>query len=176
MTISTEDRSYIIWQNRALEFYIAARVSYRRQLYRPAAFLAQQAIEQMLKGTLVWWDKSFKLEEHGHAIKKMTKIINNKVKGQSSFQIPEYFHHESRYQSVSRYPSNGKGILIPASFIVDLDTTIANLIEMVPFQFNSQLYYTLSGDNLSNLKDLRLHNQQIRRLRKHVGAKLKRKV
>ena len=176
MNISKEDKSYIIWQNRALEFYISARVSHRRQLYQPSAFLAQQAIEQLLKGTLVWWDKSFTPEVHGHAIKKMNKMINNKVKGQSNFQIPEYFHFEGRYQSASRYPSNGKGILIPSSFLGDLDATFANLIEMVPFQFNSRLFHTLSGDNPAKLRDLRLHNLQTKRLRKHVGAKLKHKV
>ena len=107
MKISKEQRDYIIWQNRALDFYIAARLGIRNELYLSAAFSAQQSIETLLKDTLLYWDKSFSPESAGHAIKKQVKMLRNKVKHGADFSIPEYFYHEQRYQSVSRYPKQG---------------------------------------------------------------------
>ncbi len=173
--ISKNKRDYIIWQNRALDFYIAARLCIRNELYLSAAFAAQQSIETLLKATLLYWDKSFSPESAGHAIKKQVKMLRNKVNQQSDFEIPEYFYHEQRYQSVSRYPKQGRGIGIPATMLDDLDRVFADLIEMVPFQFNSTLTHALTGKHWGKLVALRRSNAQMRRLRKSVGAKLDRK-
>src|SRR5450759_2571724 len=90
MNIKETDRVYIVWQNRAFDFYVAARLCARSELFKPAAFMANQAIETMLKATLLYWDKSFVPQDSGHAIKKMLNILRKKVKGQSMFDIPEY--------------------------------------------------------------------------------------
>ena len=113
--ISQNEIDYIIWQNRALDFYIAARLCIRNELYLSAAFSAQQSIETLLKATLLYWDKSFSPERSGYAIKKQVKMLRNKVRQGADFSVPEYFYHEQRYQSVSRYPKQGKGIGIAAS-------------------------------------------------------------
>lgn len=175
MAISETEKGYIVWQNRFLDFYIAARACHRNGLYRPAAFLSQQSIEQLLKATLVYWDSTFLPEDHGHAIAKLARMIANKVPGQKGFSVPEYFYSDQRYQSVSRYPRNGRGLAIPETFIPHLDKLIADLIEMVPFQFNSRLYHTLTGKDWSKLLELRKGNVQMTRLRKHVRAILSKK-
>jgi len=173
--ISKNQRNYIIWQNRALDFYIAARLCIQNELYLSAAFSAQQSIETFLKATLLYWDKSFCPESAGHAIRKQVKMLRNKVKHGFYFSIPEYFYHEQRYQSVSRYPKQGMGVGIPATMLDDLDRVFADLIDMVPFQFNSTLTHTLTGKHWKKLVALRRSNAQMRRLRKSVGAKLDRK-
>ena len=176
MCIKDANVAYIIWQNRALDFYLAARLCYLSQLYRAAAFLANQTIETLMKATLIYWDKSFVPEDAGHAIKKMINMVRNKVKGQTKFDIPEDFYFEQRYQSVSRYPKDGNGLGISSTFIEDLDHTFVELISMVPLQFNSELLHTISGKNSRELACLRRSNSQMRRLRKILGAKLIRKA
>jgi len=176
MNIKETDRVYIVWQNRAFDFYVAARLCARSELFKPAAFMANQAIETMLKATLLYWDKSFVPQDSGHAIKKMLNILRKKVKGQSMFDIPEYFYFEQRYQSVSRYPKSGKVLVIPSTFIEDLDQIFVQLISMVPFQFNSNLVHTLRGKDWKKLVPLRRSNSQIPRLRKLLGARLNRET
>jgi len=138
--------------------------------------MANQAIETMLKATLLYWDKSFIPQDSGHAIKKMFNVLRNKAKGQFTFEIPEYFYFEQRYQSVSRYPKNGKGLVIPSTFIEDLDKIFVQLISMVPFQFNSNLIHTLRGKVWKKLVPLRRSNSQMPRLRKLLGVRLNKKV
>lgn len=176
MNIKEIDRIYIVWQNRAFDFYVAARICAHSELFKPAAFMANQSIETMLKATLLYWDKSFVPEDSGHAIKIMLNILRNKVKGQSTFDIPEYFYFEQRYQSVSRYPKNGKGLVIPSTFTEDLDKIFVQLISMVLFQFNSKLVRTLKGEYWKMLVILRRSNSQMPQLRKFLGVRLNKKV
>jgi len=119
--ISDTERKYIIWQNKAFRFYLAARLLYQNDLYSPAAFCAVQAIESLLKATLVYWDKNFVPEAAGHKIASMIRSIKNKVKGGKNFYCPEYFYKEKRFQVITRYPATGKGVLVPESFLRDLD-------------------------------------------------------
>jgi HEPN domain-containing protein len=168
--------NYVKWQNKSLEFYLAARRCHRSELYGAAAFLAIQALETLLKATLVYWDKSFVPEAAGHAIKKMVRMVRNKVRGHASFDIPTYFSFEQRYQSVSRYPKDRKGIGTPSTFIADLDKVFVELISMVPFQFNTELLDVANGRWPHRLACLRRSNSQLKRLRKIIGAKLTRKT
>jgi HEPN domain-containing protein len=176
MNIKETDKIYIIWQNRAFDFYVAARMCAQSALFKPAAFMANQAIETMLKATLLYWDNSFVPQDSGHAIKKMLNTLHNKLKGQSIFDIPEYFYFENRYQSVSRYPKHGKGLGVPSTFIEDLDRIFVQLISMVPFQFNSKLVRTLRGEYWNILVILRRSNSQMPQLRKFLGVRLNKKA
>lgn len=170
--IEDNELKYIIWQNRAFRFYLGARLLVLNEQYSPAAFCSTQTLESLMKGTLVYWDKSFKPEEAGHKMTGMIKTIKNKAKDGQSFQCPEYFYLNKRFQSVSRYPANGKGLGIPSTLLNDLDLVFYNLVKLVPFQFNSELKRTLSGKHKKNLNILRKNNLQIKNLRKTLNVKL----
>jgi len=170
--IEHNETNYIIWQNRAFRFYLGARLLSFNEQHSPAAFCSTQALESLMKGTLVYWDRSFNPEEAGHKMTGMIKTIKNKVKDAHSFQCPEYFYLNKRFQSVSRYPANGKGLGIPATLLNDLDLVFYNLVKLVPFQFNSELKRALSGKYKKNLNILRKNNLQIKNLRNILNVKL----
>ena len=159
------ERTYIVWQNHAVQFYLAARLLHSKRIFRPAVFCAIQALEDLLKGTLLYWDKSFKPEVGGHRFRAMINAIHNKVPNGKRFDIPEYFYADKRYQTVSRYPTPGKGVAIMERFSDDLDRSFVELIHKVPFQFNSELVSMLSGKNRQALLILRRRNRHIRALR-----------
>jgi len=161
------ERDYIIWQNRAFRFYIASRLLANKELYGPGAFCGNQAIELLMKATLIFWDKSFIPEDASHKFKKMLYSIGNKAPIGKKLSVPEYLFADQRYQSVARYPSSSrKGIVIPSTFVEDLDSVFTDLVALVPFQFNSELLHALSGKEYKKLLTLRRGNKQMRRLRK----------
>jgi HEPN domain-containing protein len=170
--IKESNSNYIIWQNRAFRFYLGARLLSLNEQHSPSAFCGLQSLESLMKATLVYWDKSFSPEATGHKISGMIKSIRNKAKDGNVFQCPEYFYIDKRFQSVSRYPANGKGVNIPASFLNDLDSVFFSLVKLVPFQFNSELKRALLGNSKNDLKILRKKNLQIRELRKCLNVKL----
>src|SRR3990172_4939331 len=88
--MKNNERQYIIWQNRAYTYYIAARLLNMKRLYGPATFCAYQALELILKATLIFWDKSFIPDIAGHKFIKMIKAMKNKVPNGKSINIPEY--------------------------------------------------------------------------------------
>ena len=140
MAITEKDHNYIAWQNRAFEFYLAARICCDKGLYAPTAFLSQQCVEQLMKATLLWWEPTFDPKKDGrHDLRSMSQMIQEKVNGQANFSILDYFC-DGKYQTLSRYP-DGRGFGAPR--LEDVDKLFADLIEMVPFQFNSQLFRTL---------------------------------
>ena len=176
MTISKRDRDYITWQNRAFWFYVSARACFHKEFYVPAAFLSQQCVEQLLKATLMWSDPSFEPKKHGgHKLSKMTEMIKEKVPGQDDFTVPEYLS-DGKYQSLSRYPApSGQGFGIPGTLVPDVDRLFADLVEMVPFQFNSKLYRTLGYETPSQSEgyknwyvELERDNAEMERLSTHV--------
>ena len=128
MKIKEHELNYVKWQNHAFHFYIASRLLCLNDHTAPAAFCAQQTIELMLKATLLFHDKSFKPEAFNHRFNKMINAMKNKVIGSSNLKIPEYFYWDKRYQSVSRYPSKGKGLLLPSNMLDDLDECFYNLL------------------------------------------------
>ncbi len=179
MAKAEKDINYIRWQNRSFWFYLAARTCGNKGFYAPAAFLSQQCVEQLVKATLIWWEPSFDPKKHGgHDLHKMEKMIREKVSDQDSFTIPEYLC-DGRYQSLSRYPADGRGFGVPLTLISDVDWCFAALIEMVPFQCGSELFWTLlsSDPRISPQKKARYKNHyeelardngQMERLYKHV--------
>lgn len=171
MTIEERDLDYIRWQNRAFWFYLAARACFHKGFHAPAAFLSQQCVEQLLKATLIWRDLSFEPKKHGgHKLSKMAEMIREKVPDQGDFTIPEYLSGE-KYQSLSRYPApSGKGFGIPGTLIPEVDRLFADLVEMVPFQFNSELFRTLAKreKHQDYYIELERDNTEMERLRTHV--------
>lgn len=166
---------YIVWQNRAFRFYLAARLLQSRELFSPAAYCGIASIELLLKATLIYWDRSFIPESAGHAIAKLARMARNKVPNAKQFDVPTYFYHEKRFQSVTRYPSGTNGVMIPGSFLDDLDLLFASLVLLVPFQFNSEMARALGGRPKASLAMLRRANAKMRALRKHVGVHAKRR-
>ena len=143
MEIAEKDHDYIRWQNRAFWFYVAARTCFHKGFHAPAAFLSQQCVEQLVKATLIWWEPSFDPKKHGgHNLHKMEKMIREKVPDQAKFTIPGYLYAE--YQTLSRYPNDdGLGFIVPRTLLYDVDCLFVDLIEMVSFQWNSELFRTL---------------------------------
>lgn len=125
----------------------------------------------MLKATLIYHDKSFQPEAVKHRFNKMINAMKNKVKGSENIDIPEYLYYDNRYQSVSRYPSEGKGLLLPENMVDDLDECFYRLLILVPFRFNTLLVNTISPTNArqkKKLNTLRRYNRQMRKIRKFL--------
>ena len=165
-------RTYVSWQNRSFEFYIAARLLFQKGLYVAAAFTASQTIELLLKATLVYWDDTFNPKKFNHDIKLLVSEAQKKVPGAYDIKIPSYFSFENRFYMVTRYPIKGKGVGIEITFVSDLDKIFADLICSVPFQHNTTLKNALSGrlNNNNKLNALRRGNAEIRRIRKFLSA------
>lgn len=153
---------YLVWQNRAFRFYEAARLLHRNEIYGPAAYSAITAIELILKATLRYWHPKVNPELHGHGIRPLTNEIKNKVPEAKSFSVPEYFYFEQRYLSTSRYPSASKGIVIPSSFIDDLDQVFFSALKLTSFQHRTELVKTLSTSNTPRYRNITLKNKQIK--------------
>lgn len=166
--IQTWERDYVTWQNRAFRFYLGARLCYFNDLYAPAVFCGQQALESLLKGTLVYWDRSFSPEAAGHSFRKMFNIFKNKEDRELP-TIPEYFYAQGRYQSTSRYPSGG--FVVPATFLQDLDTAFYELVIAVPFQFNTELKRMLRSRDSANRRVLSRRNTIVRRLQRALDVR-----
>jgi HEPN domain-containing protein len=171
-TIAAHEHDYVVWQNRALRFYLAFRVLHRRALYAPAAYCAAMAIELLLKATLIYWDRSFSPLDAGHGMAKLARMVANAAPGADGFSVPRYFYHEQHYLTVSRYPTAGKGLVIPSSFLDDLDSVFADLVLFVPFQHNTELKHALRGEDRSVLNALRSGNRHVRRLRSALAVSL----
>jgi hypothetical protein len=162
---------YVAWQNRATEFYVAARELYLLELHWPSVYSATMSLELLLKGTLTYWDKSFEPREAGHGMAKLCRMVGNKVKGAKGFKIPGYFYFDERYLSVSRYPRAKTGLGIPSSFLADLDSSFVKLISMVPFQHNTSLKRILGGRKTAQLRALARANNCVRALRRVLSVR-----
>jgi len=164
-TFRQHEYDYVVWQNRATRFYLGARKLYQSDLWSPAAYCAAMTLELQQKATLIYWDRGFDPADAAHGMAKLARMIRNKVPNAKGHQIPEYFYFEQRYLSTTRYPRNGKGIGIPSTFLPDLDSVFARLIQMVPFQHNTELKSVLSGRNRKALDTFRRGNTNVKELR-----------
>jgi hypothetical protein len=145
-------------------------VLYKGGIYAPAALCANVAIELLLKATLIYYDRSFKPQAANHRIAGMLRTLRNKVNPKPRTSIPEYFYAEKRYQSLSRYPHHDQGLLIPASFLVDLDRSFRELLVLVPFQHNTELRRNLASPDRKKRAQLTRANAEIRVLRRFLGT------
>lgn len=171
--LTQREYDYVAWQNRATRFYLGARKLSQSDLWSPAAYCAAMALELQQKATLIYWDRGFDPVGAGHGIAKLARMIENKVPSAKGHQIPEYFYFDQLYISTTRYPRNGKGIGIPSTFLTDLDSVFARLIQMVPFQHNTELKSVLSGRNRKSLDTLRRGNTNVKELRQFLGVHLR---
>ena len=144
--ITREELSYVKWQNSAFQWYLGSRLLIFESHLRVAAYSTQQTIELLLKATLIYWDKNFKPKEMGHDFNVLLERLRKSVVGAGGFEIPGYL---LRYQSVSRYidEKNGNIMGFPDSliWIDDLDNCFCKFIELVPFQFNTNLVHMLTS-------------------------------
>jgi HEPN domain-containing protein len=162
MKIENHQRDYVEWQNRAVRFYLAARLLALSQLWSATAFCAQQALEDLLKATLLFHDKSFDPECAGHKFTKILRALKNKVPNSQSVDVPQYSYHDNRFRLVTRYPVREKMVGIPSSLLDDLDRTFVDLLVLVDFQFNTELKGILRGRK--HLEALGKDNKQLARL------------
>lgn len=169
--ITETQREYVIWQNRAFRFYLAARVLYKARIYGPAALCANQAIELLLKATLIYHDRSFKPDAANHRVAGMLRTIGNKVKPKRAISVPRYFYADRRYQSVSRYPQHGLGLMVPGSFLPDLDRSFRELVVLVPFQHNTELRRHLTSSDRTVRLQLTSRNAETAALRRFLGIR-----
>jgi glycine/D-amino acid oxidase-like deaminating enzyme len=109
-TIGANEYAYVAWQNRANRFYLAARRLYHADLLAPAAYCAAMSLEPIFTAALTNWDKSFAPETAGHALAKLARMVGNKVPKAKGLAVPNYFSHEQRYFTVSRYAQSHKGV------------------------------------------------------------------
>jgi len=175
MPPTSVQRDYIVWQNRATSFYLAARTLYTQGLFAPAAFCANQALETLLKATLIHHDRSFEPEVARHRWVPMLRALRNKAPTASGISIPAYLHSGRRFQSLSRYPGKVGGFVVPASFLHDLDAAFYELLRLVPFQFNSVLVHVLESRPSPRRRALTRSNLTIRRLRTFMRPWLRRR-
>jgi len=149
---------YVRWQNKALRFYIAARLLYNEELISPATFCAFQALENIMKATIMFYKGVAYAESFKHSLKKMERVINSqivrKIAKTHKIFVPSYFVHERRFQSMSRYPRKGKGIGAGGFIIDDLDKLFFNYIYLVPFQFNTELMNILFRKSYKRKKQI----------------------
>lgn len=170
--VTEKETKYIEWQNQATRFYISSRLLHVNSLNGAAAFCAQQCLESMLKATLIYWDTELNprdLKKAGHNFEPMLIALEQKVVGAKKAIIPTYFYFESLYQTASRYPE--KSIYTPSTFLSDLDKAFADLVLLVPSQFNSDLLHTFLPKTAyyeNHLSILSKDNLEFERLKKHV--------
>ena len=93
---TTRERNYIIWQNRAVEFYFAARALHHGGLNRAACYCAVMALELVLKATVLFFDRSFVAEDAKHEIPKLLRILGNKGPRGPAIEVPNYFYFDKR--------------------------------------------------------------------------------
>ena len=156
-------------------FYAGARVLYRACIYGAAAFCANQALELLLKATLIYHDRSFDPGSARHRFASLLRALRNKVPGSGVVSVPPYFYEGQRYQSLARYPSGGRGFIVPAAFLEDLDRAFRELVELVPFQHNTQLRTSLASPDRRVRLQLTWANAEARALRRFLGVRVRRK-
>ena len=170
--ITDRQLAYVIWQNRATRFYLAARRLHQSNLFAPAAYCSFLSIELLLKATLIYWDKAFAPEDAAHGVAKMARMVTNKVPEAKNFKVPTYFYHDQGFLSISRYPRNGKGTFIPGTLLLDLDELFAALIALVPSKHSTELKKILKGKSRSELNILRKGNASIKQLRQVLDVQI----
>jgi len=143
---------YVIWLNRAFDFYAASKYLYtiKDQFGRVAAFCANQSVELLLKAILIYWDKSFNPKEVNHNFTALINALKNKVPNAKDIDIPNYLYYKGLYQSASRYPRGGIGI--PGTFLIDLDKCFHDLLILVPPDgYNANFLSKMSKEMLNAL-------------------------
>ena len=122
----------------------------------------------MMKLSLVHHDRSFNPRGTGHALSKMVRMVNNKARPAPRLRVPSYFYHQQRFLSVARYPRQGLGVLIPASFLDDLDRVFAELACVIPIPSNTRFAVAVRSPASHLGRILAMDNESIGILRQCV--------
>ncbi len=78
---------YIIWQNRAFRFYLAARVLFQKELFGPAGFCTFQALENLLKATAIYHIANFNPKKFGHDCEALQSELKAKLPSATNLDI-----------------------------------------------------------------------------------------
>lgn len=154
--------AYRYWQDRTTPFYLAARILYKNEnTIEASVFCAFQAIENILKGSLDYYEIEWDQRDVGHDLNKLIDLLKEKIK----INIPKYFYD---YQDVPRYPESsgerGSGLDVPAKFLVDLDKIIYEIISQIPDNGSTRLKHLLQKKN-ADILELSKNNNYIDDLR-----------
>lgn len=98
----------------------------------------------------------------------MIRTLQNRVPEATGVEVPEYFYFERRYQTTSRYPTSAGVVIIPVSFLDDLDAAFYDLVRLVPFQFNSELIHLIADPDSRERRVLTRRNRQSRKLQRFL--------
>ena len=154
--------SYRYYQDRATPFYLSARMLHKNEnTIEPSAFCAFQAIENILKAALEYYEIKWAWGKDGHDLKKLADMLEGKLE----IDIPDYFND---YQEVPRYPESsggrGSGLSIPVAFLSDLDRIIYKIVSQIPDKGQTRLKQLLKKEDL-NILELSENNNCIDDLR-----------
>ena len=168
MKLSTNQVEYVRWQNRAFRFYVPARVLVltggKDMRFNSAAhFCGQQAIETLLKASVLYFDPSFAPKSARH---DWSALLAKLKSYGHSVSIPSYFHADQRMQTLTRYPS-GMIQQVP-EFLQHLDSAFADTLLIVPFQRGTELEEALRLTRKGSFRYLPRRNSRIRDIRAHV--------
>ncbi len=141
---------YKAWQNHATRFYLGSRCLDLAGLHSSSVFCGFQAIENLLKATLLYYDPSFNPRQFNHNMERLIKEVEIKVPGaKGQVSIQPYLYYENRYQLFTRYPDDTcfKIIAHFRNYLKDLDCAFHDLLVLVPYQKNTELYKILKDQN-----------------------------
>jgi len=164
LSVKQNQIDYIMWQNRAVRFYLAARLLFKKEIYGPAGFCAFQSLENLLKATAIYHIDKFSPKAVLHDCDKILAMIKKNVPASADIEIEEKLISQT-YQELTRYPMPGKGVGFSYSMVHDLDQAFADILQLVPFQYNSELLNIIRRKDPS-LRILSLDNKQIKKIRK----------
>lgn len=163
--------NYVIWQNRAMRFYPASRLLHFNNLLSASKFCGFQAIETLLKGTVIHFDTDYNSKKQGgHKIKSIKAYLNQLVPKANAIEIPEYIYFEERYQILTRYPIDGKGIIAhPEEYLKDLDGIIVQLLALVPQKNACELHKILKNPDNPHYAIIREYNDDFEKFLRLFG-------
>ena len=163
MQLTKNELEYVRWQNRAFRFYPAARLLFLNEQHSAAQFCGQQAIETLLKATLMFFEPHTDPKRMGHDWGQMLKKLDRHG---HQLQIPEYFYTDRRLQTLTRYPSGM--IHRNPEFLSDLDSVFLAVLKVVPYQRRSELTEALFSKTGPTHRILFRKNKQIRSMRSFI--------
>jgi hypothetical protein len=81
---------YIAWQDKSLQFYLAARLLFFHEQYGPALISGHHGLALLMRATLLHWDEHFNPESNILEVAGMVRVIRRQVTGASDFRVPQY--------------------------------------------------------------------------------------
>jgi hypothetical protein len=171
--MNQKNLNYIAWQNKSLQFYLAARLLFFNEQYDPACVSAQHCLELKLRATLLYWDEAFAPESTLLGIAGLIRTLRGQVTGAEQFEIPHYLCAKTVFELDDASREGRLHANTEPKLLADLDTIFYQLLSFVPYQEGSVLRQTLAGQHKKELAILRRANAQMKPMRKLLTVKLK---